>query len=722
LVDQVANQIEAWIRALGPLLPSDLRVTRLLGGAIDPHWDEFPDQPQILVGTQDQLLSRAINRGYAMSRYRWPMAMALLNNDVQWIIDEVQLMGAGLYTTAQLQAFRESYGTFGPARTLWMSATLSPDWLKTPDFDPSTGPVWKLTSEDRAHSEISIRFYAEKRLEQSPVALSSASPIETYALAVAQQAQQLHRSGELTLVLLNQVQRAQAVYRALKELVPDGDIVLLHSRFRRPDRMAMEQRAFSQVLPWGRIIVATQAIEAGVDISGATLVTELASWTSLVQRFGRCNRDGQASGGGLVHWIDIDLSDVKTADKTAYPYRPEDLQAARDILASLKDVSLATLSGVDPECVKGSRVRYQILRKRDLEQLFDTTRDLTGADINVARFVRDTTDSDVTVLWRDIAEERPLDMNAPGDNETCSVSMRMLRDYLELKGKKRRARLFNPLTQGWELVPKDRIHPGQVLLLDAALGGYQPDLGFVPEDTSLVAPESLSPEPLETYRADSMSQIGRFVTLEAHLCDTEHEARQLATLIDESAEKEALVRAAKHHDWGKAHPVFQEMVRLCKDDTPVDLASSLWAKSACRSGTYTRPYFRHELASALAWLVQGGDDLTAYLIAAHHGKVRMSIRSMPGEKAPDDHQRLYARGVWDGDELPPVPMPDGGELPEVSLNLEYMLLGRGDEGPSWLARTVALLDRYGPFRLAYLEALVRIADWRATEKERDAHV
>jgi hypothetical protein len=36
------------------------------------------------------------------------------------------------------------------------------------------------------------------------------------------------------------------------------------------------------------------------------------------------------------------------------------------------------------------------------------------------------------------------------------------------------------------------------------------------------------------------------------------------------------------------------------------------------------------------------------------------------------------------------------------------------DGPSWLARTIALRDRLGPFHLAFLETLLRAADARAS--------
>src|SRR5205814_778474 len=50
-----------------------------------------------------------------------------------------------------------------------------------------------------------------------------------------------------------------------------------------------------------------------------------------------------------------------------------------------------------------------------------------------------------------------------------------------------------------------------------------------------------------------------------------------------------------------------------------------------------RKHFRHELASALAVLdpanslPEDSRDLITYLVSAHHGKVRLSIRSLPDE-------------------------------------------------------------------------------------------
>ena len=93
----------------------------------------------------------------------------------------------------------------------------------------------------------------------------------------------------------------------------------------------------------------------------------------------------------------------------------------------------------------------------------------------------------------------------------------------------------------------------------------------------------------------------------------------------------------------------------------------------------------------------------------------MSLRAMPDEPAAPQGAR-YARGVWEGDRLPPFEF-DGQSFAGATLSLSLMELGLGDQGRSWTERSLRLLEEYGPFRLAWLESLVRIADWRASAAE-----
>ena len=91
------------------------------------------------------------------------------------------------------------------------------------------------------------------------------------------------------------------------------------------------------------IAVATQAVEAGVDISAAVLFTELAPWPSLVQRFGRANRYAELADGAEVRWIDLlaHARDDKAAEALSLPYTAADLEHARGHLRALTDVAPA---------------------------------------------------------------------------------------------------------------------------------------------------------------------------------------------------------------------------------------------------------------------------------------------------------------------------------------------------------------------------------------------
>lgn len=62
--------------------------------------------------------------------------------------------------------------------------------------------------------------------------------------------------------------------------------------------------------------------------------------------------------------------------------------------------------------------------------------------------------------------------------------------------------------------------------------------------------------------------------------------------------------------------------------------------------------------------------------------------------------------------------PEGA--PAATLSLGPMELGLCERPPfagqpSWAERMIRLRDTPGPFRLAYLEAILRAADWRASK-------
>jgi len=178
LVEQTAENVKAWLSRLDWLdEPGRGRVSvhLLMGGEDDlKSWAEWPEEEMVLIGTQDMLLSRALMRGYGMSRYQWPVHFAWLHNDAMWVFDEVQLMGPGLVTSAQLQAFRRDLGSASNSRSLWVSATLKPEWLKTVDFDPaSLNPPLRLNEEEKMVPAVRKRVEAVKALLRCDVALVS---------------------------------------------------------------------------------------------------------------------------------------------------------------------------------------------------------------------------------------------------------------------------------------------------------------------------------------------------------------------------------------------------------------------------------------------------------------------------------------------------------------------------------------------------------------------
>ena len=728
LVTQTYEECEKWLKAVrqdfGGVPPS---LHMLMGGSVDDSWTDEPERPAILIGTQDQLISRALNRGYTVSPFAWVNPFGLLNNDALWIFDETQVMGVTVETSAQLSALREKIGVIKETHTIWMSATLGQKQIETVDH-PRPEAGWcsaTLDGSDYANKVVAQRITAKKKFIKAELEIiKERGDAKDLADLVCKE----HQEGTLTLVIVNRVDRAREVYQAIRKKKSESTKVgLVHSRFRSCDRKISEDLLKSQT--GDRIIVATQAVEAGVDVDATTMFTELAPWPSLVQRFGRCNRYGERNDTARVFWVDIDVSKTKTA----LPYDESELEEARQRL-EIEDVGPGSLSEI--EYTPPSVVR-NILRRRDLVALFDTSADLSGKHLDVGRFVRDDEDRDVHVYWRKLetagdSNKRPRptpQVKRPAHNELCRVAFWRFQKFVKNLSSDGEVWTWSSAEGAWDQITRPfQIRPGMKILMDPSTGGYHQALGWT---------GSGGDKPGATKNPGGRAHAGtgnnfssenkkQWIELTAHLGHVSDEAGKVAQNLSlRDRWRLALIIAARWHDLGKVHQAFQAMLAGINEEHLEEKwrgKGLLWAKSNHSKGSCDRRYFRHELVSALAWIQARGaehtidDNLVAFLIATHHGKVRLHLRALPNEKPPaDDPSRRFVRGVHDGDHLPAVTLPGGEVVEAQSIDLSIMEIGPD----CWSERMIGLRDdpALGPFRLAYLEAMLRAADHRASRKE-----
>jgi len=262
--------------------------------------DRFFDRGKIIVTTYDQLLSGLLDGPYGLSdRLHNINAAAVAGSLV--VFDEFHLMEprrAFLTAAACLYLFREL------CQSVWMTAT-------------ATHPLEEILRD--ALNAVSI-----PSTESEAVALVKSLPsvtevtryiVSEHELLSAESVLRCHEGRSI--VLLNTVGRAQEMFEQLCEKKkPKTCLMLLHSRFFKKDRRAKEEVLrvlFGKDAKGDAILVATQVVEAGLDLSCEHLHTELCPMNALVQRGGRCARF--AGETGTVH-----VYPLLQKDKAWLPY------------------------------------------------------------------------------------------------------------------------------------------------------------------------------------------------------------------------------------------------------------------------------------------------------------------------------------------------------------------------------------------------------------------
>lgn len=165
----------------------------------------------------------------------------------------------------------------------------------------------------------------------------------------------LARHDKCSLVICNTVLRAQQQFLQLKERARKRhiEVILLHSRLTAEDRKTRSEEVMRELgkapqtwqddqrygYGWedgvycgkNLIVVATQVVEVGLDISVQTLHTEIAPANSLVQRAGRCARFSRQKGEVIVYNLPLD---AEGKPSTTLPYDKKLCEATLKALES----------------------------------------------------------------------------------------------------------------------------------------------------------------------------------------------------------------------------------------------------------------------------------------------------------------------------------------------------------------------------------------------------
>ena len=239
-------------------------------------------------------------------------------------------------------------------------------------------------------------------------------------------------------------------------------------------------------------------------------------------------------------------------------------------------------------------------------------------------------------------------------------------------------------------------HPGGGCVLfkkDSLPGAAEPDL-FADDD-------------------DLLSAIGGEVTLERHSVSVERTLEKLAGRCLAGEFLDPLRHAAYWHDVGKLDDRFQLVLRQ-GDEIASGLGEPL-AKSAfvpasparrkaIRTAAGLPKGFRHEMLSlqlaerhAAPPIPEQDTDLFLHLVASHHGHARPFAPVVPDPEPPAISGRHDDIGIT-------------MSAAERAESVPPHRLGSGVTDRFW-----RLTRQYGWWGLAYLEAILRLADWYGSE-------
>ncbi|HYD49844.1 MAG TPA: type I-U CRISPR-associated helicase/endonuclease Cas3 [Terriglobales bacterium] len=469
-----------------------LLARRLRGGIPrEDDWARTPAQPTILCSTVDQVGSRLLFRGYGISDAMKPVHAGLIGSDCLILLDEAHLA----------EPFRQTLE--------WVRTYQGPRWCEVQSTAPRGFVLLTATPGEDSQSDFSLgREDREDAILRRR--LSAAKPARLIAPAKRKgktgEAESAEESSdaetdlsERSLAILAEVRNALIHFAAAENNAPAPAIAIVVNRVARARRLAsLLKSTFGEEIASARLsepilmigparpfdreelaknlepirtriakpgdprqldkpvlLVATQCIEAGVDIDLDGLITEAAPIDALRQRFGRLNRAGR----DIHPYAAVLAGPSDMATRAEDPVYGKTIRAAWDHLNQIADVGnrIAFVDfGVDalekrlcrdpaPAEAMSTKQEAPILLPAHVD-LLSQTAPVPSADPEVALYLHGAgrqMDS-VTVVWRgdidpkyqnDEDVRRLLTMIPPRAGEAIQLPLWTVRRWL-VEGKR----------------------------------------------------------------------------------------------------------------------------------------------------------------------------------------------------------------------------------------------------------------------------------------------
>ena len=324
------------------LRPPPFALSTLRGQFADNRaWSADPCRPAIIVGTVDMIGSRLLFSAYRAGYRTKPLYAAFLGQDALVVHDEAHLEPAFQKLLDDLRAEQRQSADAKPIQVMQLSAT-------TRRGTPENG--FTLEPADEAEEKVAERLRAVKRLTIHPAVDTKQLPERLAKLAFDHQGPDV-----AVLVFARRLDTVEKTAEALRNKIAkvlgkkaaEDQVQTLTGTMRGLERDGLaKDPVFRRFLkppangwsvptrPGTVYLVCTSAGEVGVDLSANHLVSDLTTFESMAQRFGRVNRFGKFSDTR----VDVVPTDALNPDDA------ERLAATEAILARLDgDASLAAL-------------------------------------------------------------------------------------------------------------------------------------------------------------------------------------------------------------------------------------------------------------------------------------------------------------------------------------------------------------------------------------------